>query len=257
MAAILKQYWLYLVGAAGVIGALTKFYLDTLNIREAKLKIANLESQLNTDRNRIIHGLTNEEIEKYSSTPLVFKKWSKSIQKSPGIAITIVCIIIIPVLFNVVSEVSINSDVSYETKLEEIFKLEPIKREISWGPHWRDPLNGIKGRFNIYPTKLRIAKANKEETWYISQEFEITDGILSDHLPSPNPSIIPNPPIPSQTYNFKGLANITAKIKIERNKIHFIEKPKLSYTTGNYLGDGAEQIIDFVYIKEGVGIDSD
>ncbi len=120
-----------------------------------------------------------------------------------------------------------------------------------WGPHWRDPLNGVKRNFKIRPTKLRISPTPDKNLWNISQKFEIFDGVEVDHLPSPNHSLIPNPPIPSKTYTFSGLATVTARISLKESKIHFVDRPSLSYTTGNYLGDGAEQIIQYILIKNG------
>lgn len=119
MIEIIKQYWSHIVGIAGVIGAITKFYLDSLKIKEArlkiteaKLKIVNLETQINRKPENIIHGLTNEEIERYTSTPLVFKKWFKSFQSSPAITIVLVSVFVLPILYSSVIHFSQKNIVS-------------------------------------------------------------------------------------------------------------------------------------------------
>jgi hypothetical protein len=142
-------------------------------------------------------------------------------------------------------------------ELISIFNLGNNKRTIEWGPHWRDNLNGVKGHFEILPTNLRIIRGSELNEWHISQEFEISEGVTIDHLPSPNPNLIPHPPIASQTYTFSGIATVRGRIKIENSLVLFSETPSLSYTTGNLLGDGASKIIQYLHIKNGAVISSD
>ena len=59
--------------AVFVVGA-TKLILDWLRIKEAKIKIAQLEQQLEAKQTKIVSNLTPEEIEKYGkSLPNMFE----------------------------------------------------------------------------------------------------------------------------------------------------------------------------------------
>ena len=173
---------------------------------------------------------------------IALKKWFKSLKASPGIFITVACIMILLVLFAVDRILTVDTDDIYRTELESIFKPEAISRWICWDADKRDSSNWIAGEFVAYHKKLRITKAHEPEVWNISQEHEITHPVLYDGR--------------SGGHFFKGgFATVSAKIKIERNRIHFIEKPKITSTKGLYLGDGVEELINLLYFKDGVGID--
>ncbi len=69
MLSLIAQYWPYIIATAGVIVTITKFRLDTLRIREARLKIKNLERAIK-DKESPIHRVTTSDIEKYGMPPL-------------------------------------------------------------------------------------------------------------------------------------------------------------------------------------------
>lgn len=109
MVELMKQYWPYVLLIAGVIGAVTKFYLDWVKIKEARTKIIeaeiktrDLQFQLKEKESRIYQP-TTEEIEHYSSSPVkpyptdYARLKTKLMSQMSGIVIFVIILIVITI----------------------------------------------------------------------------------------------------------------------------------------------------------------